>query len=344
MIRACVVGLSLVAPATPAAAQYRYTSIAEFPANPFVFVQRPPINNGGWVAFMNSAPSITSGAEGIRLGHGGAARTVIAVGFFDFRTRSLNDAGQTAAVSAEDGAVYRIASNGHATLIAAPEDTDPDFAYYDPAINARGTVAVVANLDKDGNTAVFMSRGGEAAPISDSEDGPLNFHSAPAINSQDVVAFSALNTAKGTFGVYVYRRSRIEQLYSNGTDPVINDRGVAAFTRFGALPGESSILRGNGGPLVLIADSTGAFSHVFASAINNQGEVAFLATLVSGGQGVYTGDGEHTQKVLATGDHALGRTVASVSMAGLNDHGELSLHATFTDNTSAIIRAEPEHH
>src|SRR5262245_6532950 len=128
MIRACVLGLSLIVAAVPAAAQYRFTSIADFPANPFVFVQRPPVNNGGWVAFMNSAPNTTSGAEGIRLGHGGAARTVIAGGFFDFRTRSLNDAGQTAAVNQDDGAVYRIASNGHATLIAAPEDADPDFA------------------------------------------------------------------------------------------------------------------------------------------------------------------------------------------------------------------------
>lgn len=327
--------------ASIAHAQYRYTKIVEFHADPFVFIQHPPVNNHGTVAFMT--PVKGAGVEGLHLGSGGPQRTVIAEGFLDFRTSSLNDHDQTA-VAAEDHNVYRVDRQGHATLIAEP-DPDPDFEFYDPAINNHGTVAVTASLDKDGNTAVFAGDGrGEAVPISDSEEGPLNFHSAPSINNHDDIAFSAYDTTTLTFGVYLYHHDHIHRLYANGSDPIVNDHRVVAFTRFGTAPGATSVVRGNGGALTVIADSTGQFSHVFATAINDRGDVAFLGSLAAGGVGVFVGDGHHTTKVAASGDAILGKTVAQVSPASLNDEGELAFHVKFTDDTSAIVRAAPQHH
>jgi hypothetical protein len=328
---------------TPAVhAQYRFDAIADFPADPFVFIQQPAVNDSGEVTFMHPAPQQAPAAEGLLVSRGGHPRTIVESGFVEARTHSLNDAGQTVFVDGGDRNVYRAGPGDRRTLIAVP-DPDPEFGFLAPAINERGTVVVAAELDEDGNTAIFMGRGGDQAePISDSEEGPLNYHSPPAINNRDVVAFSAFDsTSLGTSGVYLYRHGQIQRIYDNGSDPVINDRGQVAFTRFGSTPGSSSVLRGSGGPLALIADSTGSFIHVVATAINSRGDVALRVGLADGGQGIYVGDGHGVRRVAGTGDTVLDRQVASVSPAALNERGQLAMHIKFSDNTSAIIRATP---
>jgi hypothetical protein len=332
----------LTAALTAAAhAQYRFDAIAEFPADPFVFIQQPAINSSGEVTFMHPAPQQAPAAEGLLVSRGGRPRTIVGAGFVEARTHSLNDAGQTVFVDGGDRNVYRAGPGGHRTLIAVP-DPDPEFGFLAPAINERGTVVVAAELDEDGNTAVFMGRGrDQAEPISDSEEGTLNYHSPPAINNGDVVAFSAFDSTLGASGVYLYRHGQIQRIYDNGSDPVINDRGQVAFTRFGSTPGSSSVLLGNGGPLTTIADSTGPFIHVVATAINSRGDVALRVGLADGGQGIYVGDGHDLRRIAATGDTVLGRQVVTVSPAALNERGQLAMHIKFSDNTSAIVRATP---
>lgn len=323
-----------------ASAQYRFAAIATFAADPYPFMQEPAINAEGVLAFMHAAPNSSPAAEGLYLSGGGPALAIVRSRFVDSRGHSLNDFGQTAYVDSADGNVYRAGPLGHRTLIAQPEE-DPEFSFYNPSINDRGTVAYMAQLDEDGNTAVFLGRGGEETVISHAEEGPLDYHSPPVINNRDEVAFSAYDTTTLSGGVYVFRRGTITRLYASGSDPVLNDRGVVAFTRFGSIPGSSTVLRGNGGPLTTIADSTGPFVSVFATDINDAGLVAFRAGLLSGGQAVYVGDGRRLQRVAGTGDVVLGKTITAVSGGSINQRGQVALDARFSDGTSAILRATP---
>ena len=72
---------------------------------------------------------------------------------------------------------------------------------------------------------------------------------------------------------------------------ILNDSGTVAFQRFfNDRPGEE-LVSGNGGPLTVIADTSGPFQSSASflgftpPAINNKGDVAFLAELDAGGYG-----------------------------------------------------------
>src|SRR5690348_15440747 len=106
---------------SPALAQYRFTEIAAFPADPYPFIQEPAINNGGTVTFMHATPGAAPGAEGLFLLEHGHPRTIVGSGFVDARGHSLSQGGKTAFVDSADGKVYRANPSGHRTLIAEPE-------------------------------------------------------------------------------------------------------------------------------------------------------------------------------------------------------------------------------
>jgi hypothetical protein len=71
--------------------------------------------------------------------------------------------------------------------------------------------------------------------------------------------------------------------------------------------------------------------------INDSGVVAFFATY-PGGAGVFT----QTSLIAKTGDAICGRTVIGLGQPAINSGGLIAFAALFSDDSSAIILAQPE--
>ena len=102
------------------------------------------------------------------------------------------------------------------------------------------------------------------------------------------------------------------------------------------------------GTPTVVADTTGAFAFFGfrPPSINNDGDVAFHATLDDGTSGIFVG----SDQVIGTGDTLDGSTVQNLTFyeEGLIDSGQLAFVATLGDpNTPegfrmAVFRATPE--
>ena len=138
-------------------------------------------------------------------------------------------------------------------------------------------------------------------------------------------------------------------------EPMLNDAGTAAFQRsfFDEATQEfvEEIVTGNGGPLTTVADTRDefAFFGFRPPSINNDGEVAFHATLDDGTSGIFVGSDPIADRVIATGDTLEGSTVQNLTFCeeGLNDSGELAFVAQLEDADTpdgfrmAVFRATP---
>lgn len=150
------------------------------------------------------------------------------------------------------------------------------------------------------------------------------------IRADGTILFSGYTPARGTV-VYA------------ATDPVtevfsfpelsggfqFNDRGQILVNRF--LPPEQpggqpvrGLFTGPDPVADRLADTTGPFSDLLESGLNNGGMIAFHAVLDDGGNGIFTGPDVVADKVIATGDALFGSTVTRVQYAGdLTDSGQL---------------------
>ena len=117
----------------------------------------------------------------------------------------------------------------------------------------------------------------------------------PSINNAGQVAFGGTNRALGSGAVHRWTDGVVEALYSapdpdfvfprSGVD--INNAGSVAFLGQG-----NNIFKGDGGPLVAIADAGGQLSGFGLSvSYNDAGTVAFNAVVDTDGSGVFVGDG-----------------------------------------------------
>lgn len=157
----------------------------------------------------------------------------------------------------------RLVLNAYSYAIIA--DTSASITQFNTgvSINDAGQVAFVGNLNTGGK-AVYTGSGGALTTIADTSGSFSDFPAPPGINSSGTVVFTA-DTPTG---------------------------GV-------------NISTGNGGTTTLIAasgTSSGSFNLLGGSSINNSGKVAFVASLVGGGQGedsIYTGNGTTTTLVAA---------------------------------------------
>jgi len=336
--------LSVLIPVQVRQGQYHFRAIANFDPQPIHFAQTPPIDVRGQIAFMMSSNQTGQGLAGLLLGQGALNRLLVLVadGFVGSGARSLNDFGEAA--YAQDGVFV---TNGRTIRRVADPPDDDETLYHHAAINERGTVAFAADLDEDGNTALFIrTRSGTLIDISDGTSGALNFHSFPALDANDRVVFSAYDATRRSSDVYVYDRGDVRLIYEQGSAPCVSGRGFVTFTQFRQPVGATSVFRGNidgsSRQPVLIADSSGPFTRVLADAVNDHGEVLFRASLPDGGLALCVGDGQSVARVIQPGDLVLGRKVVSVSPGAINDRGALSLEAFFTDGSAAILRAERE--
>ena len=140
------------------------------------------------------------------------------------------------------------------TFIKVADNSGPFTSSFINTISSSGTVVFYAGTPT--GFGVFTGSGGPVTTIADTSGPFSGFVGFPTINADGRVAFHATLDSGGT-----------------------------------------GIFTGNGGPITTIADQSGPFSgfapdgtHV-SPAINAAGAVAFRASLVGGGEGIFVGSG-----------------------------------------------------
>ena len=357
-------------------ARYRFTRVAdsfEDGFDPFSF-ECLSINNHGDIAFRTSRVPAEIGSliQGIYRADGDEGRsrrrrlTTIAEfdGGFDFlgQNPSINDAGEVAFAVNEFSFDTFIETQsilrGDGRTLRTIATTVSDFSRFgfEPTVNEKGVVTFKAktnDLDTfDFETALVSGRRRRDLTThylsSESEFSEFGTLSRPSINNHGDIAFEESVDSESVPGVFVTRGDGFKTIAAPDPDvivgrPNLNDAGTVVFHRFFNLEPGEELVKGNGGPLTVIADTTGpfqSFGHFFgfqAPALNNHGDVAFYADLDSDESpapaGIFTGPRAVPDRVVGTGDILDGLTVRSLRLCegGLNDNGELAFLATFDD-------------
>jgi len=239
---------------------------------------------------------------------------------------SINNAGTVAYIAGHDGTVslYTKTSYGTTTTIAdtsansnlkdfylggvdVQRGKGPFAAYTLPGLNDQGTVAFNADL-KSGGKGIFSGNGGTLTTIADTTSGQFTKFSVASSNNNGQVAFDA-----------------------------------------GLADGGSALYISQGGKLTTLADTNGLFKDLTKSdvALNQKGQVAFLADLDNGTTAIFDGPDPIANKVISVGDKFGDYTVQAlfISHDGLNDAGQIAFEATIVDGngnvTEQIFRADP---
>lgn len=206
---------------------------------------------------------------------------------------------------------------------------DEDTTTGDLSLNNRGTVAfaALAFLDKPAD-GIFISNGGAIGTIADSS-GIFDFGQFSSSCGSNTVWNCGIGNALGSI-----------------LD--INDRDVVAF----AAPldtGEQGIYIGNGTETINIATSTQEFQDFFLLAdcagwgceepfrlpslsINNNNIVAFRATLDTGIEGIFTGDGTATNTIADTTG-----AFSFFEATSINNRGTVAFSAGLDDGRFGIF-------
>jgi len=284
-----------------------FSGFSKMVVPPMIDATDPAINNAGTVAFW---ASLDAGSEGLFTGTGGAT-TTIAASDGSFATVNLSGAINTAGTVAINGSLDSgvqgvfFGSGGPTNTIA---DNSGAFAQFgvataSPAINDSGLVAFLAFLNTPpGANGIFVGSSGSTTPIADST-GDFNNFSVPSINNSSGVAFQAQLDDAST-GVFKATGGQIKPVVlSSGPfdffgPPDINDTGQVAFFAYldaltahgiftGPSPDADKVIRTgdalDGSPVLAIQSKGRA-------ALNNRGQIAFLASLTDGRYGVYRAD------------------------------------------------------
>lgn len=354
------------------ATTYAFTLIADTsgvfesfqPGDPIEATFGPSMNDVGVVAFW---ASLRAGGHGIFVGSGGGDLTTIAdtvSGPFGGISccPAINAVGTVAFLGQLDNSIAGVfaGSGGPVTTIA--DSSGSLNGFLQPSINNGGTVAFRAFIGPGdlGGVWIFKGDGGPLTPIASNRSGLFyELGALPAINSAGAVAFEAgllLNgRPSGGPGLFVGSGGSLTtiattDLFTAGSPfrgfnvfPAINDAGTVAFEASVEGDGVTGIFTGNGGPVTLVADSTGPLGFLARAAINEAGAVAFLATLDGGGSGIFTGPDPVSDRVIGTGDTLFGATVTNLGFFrdGLNNAGQIAFFARLSDGTVGIYRADP---
>lgn len=379
------------AQAQTAPPQYTFTKVADSAGDgfdPFSF-ECSAINNHGDIAFRTArAPRRGSQlVQGIYRANAAGQRrltTIIEAGDgFDFlgQNPSINDLGevsfalrdftQRGTSFLETQSIQRGDGRMPPVTIATTEGQFNNFGF-EPTVNNSSVVAFKAQLDTfdqfNLDQGLFSGQGGRQASItthylsSTSQFSEFGSLSRPSINNLGAIAFEE-SVDSGGSGIFVTDNAAPDGFKTIAAPdpnvivdrPNLNDSGTVAFHRFFNDRAGEELVTGNGGPLTVVADTSGPFQSFgfffgfTAPALNNNGEVAFLADLDSGGSGIFVGPDPVADRVIGTGDTLDGSTVSRLRFCddGLNDSGQLVFQATFNDPSVpegvrvAVYRATP---
>ena len=184
----------------------------------------------------------------------------------------------------------------------------------------------------------FCRQPASLTPIATTGIGITPTTCCPAINDKGTVAFLAEIGAGG--GVFVGDGTSLTPVASTAgqfqsfSDPDINNAGVIAF--FGTLKNNvNGIFTVEGAGIHTVVHSIGSLvpSGFQFVATNSRGDVGFLGSQGSDGEGIYIDSGTRTDRVIGFGSELLGSEVTSVDFfrGGLNDRGHVAFYATLSD-------------
>jgi hypothetical protein len=339
---AVLVTLGLVLFSQVARGDYVYSNIIDTTSGYNGFLGGA-LNNSGQVGFEASiGPN-----ETIFTSNGTSMTTIAQTGpsfSILFAPTSINDSGAVAFQGLTPQSVYGLftGSGGSLTTIATEGATFNSL--YGGSINNSGSVAFIGNSSSA--AGVYVGSGGALTTIAQTGTTYNGFGSIPAINQSGTVAFQAGLTGGGA-GVFAGNGSSTTTIFSTALlqpgNATINHAGTAAFDLLTS--SSFSIVTGNGGALSTIASTTGGvFSNFQPNPdINNQGQVAFLADLTSGGTEIFVGTTGGLDKVIATGDSLFNSTVSYLAFesGGFNDHGQVSFFYVLANGVNGIGLATP---
>jgi len=358
-----------------AATTYVFTRVAAstdgFDQNTLT-VSCPSINNRGDIAFKSSR----AGVDGIyRVSVDGTVTTIAEVGT-DVGTEeivilangnpSMNELGLVSfGASLSDGSQAILRGDG--TTLTTIASTSTAFASFEDntSINNAGEVAFGGQLDS-GARGLFSGDGATTTThylnTADAvvDGSPARFEAIPgrpSINDPGDIAFR--DEIQETFRQDIFRGQEgtfttiSEANPPQGlTPPLLNNGGTVAWqTSFLDETGffVSAIVTGDGdGPDTTVVDSSGTFDVFDSFALNNNGAVAFSATLDSDTLGIpsiFVGPNPKKDRVIRVGDKLDGGTVAGLNFCeeGLNDLGQLAFVADIEDRNgdvrTAVFRA-----
>jgi hypothetical protein len=282
------------------AADYKFTNIADTSGPFIVFEYRVSLNNAGTVVFP---ATLDTGLRGVFTGNGGPTTTSVDSGgpFSNFLGATINDSGAIAFNGWLDNArrgIYSIEGGGGSpTTIADSSGPFDSFGQF-PAIDGDGNVAYHGVLDT-GGSGIYTS--GSPTPVVDTT-GAFELLDAP----------TRLANATGTM-VFWGR-------FANG--------------------GTSAVLTATagGGSPTAIADTSGDFSSLTSTrlSIADSGEVAFIAGLDAGGQGVFTSSGGTTPLAHTSGPFDL------MVATSINSDGVVAFGARLDGGTGFGIFTGPD--
>ena len=328
---------------------YSYVTIAA-PGNFPGGVIQGTVNNSGEVAFAGFGPFQAGQVETVYKGSGGALTTIASTAasqFIFFANPFINGLGDVAfrglaGLTAPNG-VYRGNGGTLTTIYTASNNVDAH------AINDSGTVVFV-----DSSKGIMTGNGGTqtiAVPLGGSfaRVGPAD------INNAGTIAFNALLTT-GATAIYTDNSGTLTQIavsdasVSATFEPRINNKGdLAWLSSLVSGDQEIEIQTAISGIARVFVDTKGpyaqfGFSH--ALDINNLAEIVFSAILdsnvdPSGTVGIFTGSDPVMDSVIRNGDALAGKTVRESALGGINDCGQISFRAIFSDFSSGIFRADP---
>jgi len=202
-----------------------------------------------------------------------------------------------------------------------------------PAINNHTEVAFTATQDGTGPGVFRAHQGNEKLKtIASGLDGLSFFGDDVAINVDGVVAFGATTTtnSRAIFKGDGKFRLRIADSIADGLvriglgSPSINRAGTVAFCALLARAGSpGAIITANGGPLTTLLSTGAGFRSFQNAAINDDGTVAFSATLADGNFGVFALS-ENLVDVVDTVQH---REIDSFSDPVINNTGAIAVAA-----------------
>lgn len=314
---------------------YTFINIADNTGDLGNSFNHPSINAEGLVVF---AASIGGGQVGIFTGSGGPLNNIVLGGGetgIVSTFANMNDGGDVtyrSSPSALEETIYISDGVGPPTPVV-DDSGKPFLAVSLPAINDDNAVAFHGVLT-GGVSGIFVAQGfGNYTTIADSSGAFVSFSGRASLNANGVAAFSASTTTD--FGIYAGSGGAITTIAdtsgaftSVGNVPSINDSGGVGF--FAGNVNVQGIYTGDGGPLTLVADTNGPFAQFTLSdpAINNLGDVAFIANLDAGGKGIFIGPDPATDTVIQIGDPLFGSTLtglaSSIGPRAINDRGDIT--------------------
>jgi hypothetical protein len=246
------------------------------------------------------------------------------------------------------------ADAGGVTVIAGD---DPDGPFIDfgalgeaaPSLNGAGTVAFFADLTAGGN-GLFLGDGTTMRPVVTTGNLFSDLGSAPALNSQEAVAFRAeLTLTGGQTGLFLAQGGWVTDIALSGdsfagfgSSPSLNEAGAVAFDAT-LTTGARGVFLWDGTattPVALSGERWTDFDP--APSLNNQGDVAFLAQRPDGGSALVAVVAGQATPVIATGDSLFGSTVTRLAFfrQGLNDADQVAFWAYLADGHNYIVRAD----